>query len=72
MTKPVRPATNADGALETVRVYVGASESPITGGRWEVLADDTVRYVRPNGRIEQPAIVSASTLRTSPTWHRLP
>lgn len=50
-----------------VEVYEEAGP-PIAGGQWEVLADDTVRYIRRDGRIEQPAIIPASTLRTSPTW----
>ena len=49
-----------------VEVYEEAGP-PIAGGQWEVLADDRVRYVRRDGRIEPPAIIPASTLRTSPT-----
>ena len=51
-------------------VYREAADSPIAGGRWEVLADDTVQYVRPSGEIVRPAVVSAATLRDSPTWRR--
>ncbi len=58
-------------SVEIREVYREAADPPIAGGRWEVLADDTVRYVRPAGEIVRPAVVSASTLRSSPTWRRV-
>ena len=58
-------------SVEIREVYREAADPPIAGGRWEVLADDTVRYVRPAGEIVRPAVVSASMLRSSPTWRRV-
>jgi hypothetical protein len=49
----------AESTAETValEVYVEAHR-PIAGGRWEILPDDTVRYIRPNGQTVQPAIIA--------------
>ena len=60
------------GLREVVETYVEARDRPVAGGRWEVLADDSVRYVRPSGQIVHPAVIPASTLRTSLSWRRVP
>ena len=58
-------------------VYVEAGDRPIAGGRWYVLpagedGSERVIYERPTGEFADPAVVSADTLRTSPTWRPLP
>jgi hypothetical protein len=60
------------GRLEVVETYVEADDHPIAGGHWEILADDSVRYVRQSGQIVHPAVIPASTLRSSPSWRRVP
>jgi hypothetical protein len=62
--------SDPDGEVTVVDVFVEAAASPVAGGRWEILADETVRYIRPNGEVVKPAVVTASTLRDSPTWRR--
>src|SRR4051812_38712433 len=54
--------------VEVIETYVEAHDRPIAGGRWEVLADDSVRYVRQSGQVVHPAVVPVSTLRDSPSW----
>jgi hypothetical protein len=68
MTDDAAPPTES---VQIREVYREASDQPIAGGRWEILADDTVRYVRPSGEVSVPAMVSASTLRSSSSWHRV-
>lgn len=58
-----------DAAADVLEVYVEAA-NPTAGDRWEILADDVVRYVRPDGTTEQPAVIPAGTLRHSSTWRR--
>jgi hypothetical protein len=71
MSNSIATMSNPEADATVVDVFVEVSASPIAGGRWEILSDDTVRYVRVNGEVVTPAIVSASTLRSSPTWHRV-
>jgi hypothetical protein len=72
MTDDRAMTSDPDPAETVAEVFVEAAESPVAGGRWEILDDDTVRYIRVNGEVVTPAMVSASTLRTSPTWCRVP
>lgn len=64
--------------LTGAEVYAEAGDRPVAGGRWHVLPDrgdgtgDRVIYQRPDGRFELKAVVNAETLRSSPTWRRLP
>ncbi|HEX6355008.1 hypothetical protein [Actinophytocola sp.] len=53
-----------------VEVFVEARR-PVGGGRWVVLADDTV-WFEPDEGERRPALIPASTLRNGPTWKRLP
>jgi len=66
--------TSADplppNSAEVVEVYEEDGR-PIAGGRWEVLIDESVQYVRPSGQVVAPAVVSLDTLRSSPTWRRV-
>ncbi len=60
-----------DGNGRDPRGVPGGRSFAIADGRWEVLADDTVQYVRPSGEIVRPAVVAASTSRGSPAWRRV-
>jgi hypothetical protein len=48
-------------------IYVEANSPSIAQGRWHILPDDIVYFERDSGEITK-SLISASTLRHSPTW----
>lgn len=48
-------------------IYVEATSPSIAQGRWHILPDDTVYFERDTGEITE-SLISAGTLRHSPTW----
>lgn len=56
--------------LTGAEIYIETQDPPIAGGRWYVLPDDTVLYQRPDGGFNPTVVLTASTLRSSPSWRR--
>ena len=54
--------------LTGAEIYIETQDPPIAGGRWYVLADNTVLYQRSDGEFNPTAIVAAQTLRTNSSW----
>jgi hypothetical protein len=45
MTNDRTMTSDTDPTKTVAGVFVEAVESPVAGGRWEILDDDTVRYI---------------------------
>ncbi|UGT58919.1 hypothetical protein [Nocardia asteroides] len=54
----------------TAEVYEESAETPVAGGRWYVVDDETVLYQRPGATEHEPSTIRAATLRGSSTWRR--
>lgn len=57
--------------LTGAEIYVETQDPPVAGGRWYVLAHDTVLYQRSDGGFNATAIVPAHTLRTNSSWRAI-
>jgi len=61
------PSVDVPPDLTSAKIYIETAR-PDTGDKWFVLPDDTVLYQRrPDGEL-QSALISAHTLKSSPTW----
>lgn len=64
---------NAVPDLAGAEQYVEAGGRHVAGGRWFILqGSNRVIYQRSNGQFELRPVVDAASLRSSPTWRRLP
>ncbi|WP_331758741.1 hypothetical protein OG225_41175 (plasmid) [Nocardia sp. NBC_01377] len=61
-----------DADLSQAHIYVEVRETPIAGGRWYVLPDDSVLYERPATGVLEPSTISAELIRSSSSWTQLP
>ncbi len=57
--------------LSAAEVYEESAETPVAGGRWFVVDDDTVIYERPGAHERERSTISAASLRGSSTWRRI-
>lgn len=56
--------------LTDAKVYEVSDKPTLGGGRWYVLPDDTTLF-QPFGGDVRAALVTASTLRSMPTWREV-